>query len=115
MAADLAVIFRKQDLVNRVACPTKFAEYLGCGLPVLCTEGIGDLSQLVRSNNLGWIMQDPFSDDEMQKIAASVKQAPAEFFANEARLRRSKVASQNFSWDKRIDAVIKRYEKLLGE
>ncbi|MBN1903172.1 hypothetical protein JW926_17755 [Candidatus Sumerlaeota bacterium] len=29
MASDIALLLRKDDLVNRVACPTKFAEYLG--------------------------------------------------------------------------------------
>ena len=39
--------------MNRVACPTKFAEYALSGLSVVVSEEIGDLSGLVRDLSLG--------------------------------------------------------------
>ena len=40
----------------RSRAPTKFAEYLLCGLPVVMTAGIGDFSQLAKKENLGIVL-----------------------------------------------------------
>lgn len=53
---DLGFLLRRPDAVNRVASPTKFAEYLAAGVPVLMTEGIGDYSDLCRSQALGLVL-----------------------------------------------------------
>src|SRR5262249_43092606 len=47
-AADAALLLRRDDPVNRVACPVKFAEYAVSGLPVVMTPWIGDLGAYVR-------------------------------------------------------------------
>jgi len=52
-ACDIGLLFRDDSLVNRAASPTKFAEYLLCGLPVLTTEYVGDYSALVKEFSLG--------------------------------------------------------------
>jgi glycosyltransferase involved in cell wall biosynthesis len=39
-----------------VASPTKFAEYLACGLPVITTEYVGDFSLYVKEHNLGYVI-----------------------------------------------------------
>lgn len=54
-ACDLALLLREDTLTNRVASPTKFAEYLACGLPVIISERIGDFSAVVQQNNLGLV------------------------------------------------------------
>jgi glycosyltransferase involved in cell wall biosynthesis len=46
-AADIGLLFREDTPTNNVASPTKFAEYLMAGLPVLISRGIGDLSGFV--------------------------------------------------------------------
>lgn len=51
--SDMGVLFREETLTNRVASPTKFAEYLACGLPVLISPGLGDFSDLVVKHDLG--------------------------------------------------------------
>ncbi len=50
---DAALLVREHTITNRVASPTKFAEYLACGLPVLISEGIGDFSAAVATEGLG--------------------------------------------------------------
>ena len=50
---DYGVIFRDDNIVNSTASPVKIAEYLACGLPVICTGNIGDYSSLILKNKAG--------------------------------------------------------------
>lgn len=54
-ACDMGILIREQSVTNRVAAPTKFAEYLSAGLPVIISENIGDYSAFVKTNNCGII------------------------------------------------------------
>ena len=51
--ADFSLLLRENKLVNNVASPTKFAEYILSGLPVIITESLGDYSEMVREKNFG--------------------------------------------------------------
>jgi glycosyltransferase involved in cell wall biosynthesis len=52
-AADVGVLLRDPHPLNRVACPTKFAEYALSGLRVVVSGEIGDLGPWVRDLDLG--------------------------------------------------------------
>ncbi|MBL7924543.1 MAG: hypothetical protein JNL88_10130 [Bacteroidia bacterium] len=54
-ACDMGILLREDSITNRVASPTKFAEYLSAGLPVIISEKIGDYSDFVRKNDCGLI------------------------------------------------------------
>ena len=56
-ACDYGVLYREDSVTNRVASPTKFAEYLAAGLKVLISERVGDYSALVSENEIGEIIQ----------------------------------------------------------
>lgn len=60
-AADAALLLRDDNLVNRVASPTKFAEYLSMGVPVMITEVLGDFARIVREFDVGAVV--PASND----------------------------------------------------
>ena len=66
-AADLGVLLRAPDPLNEVACPTKFAEYVLSGLPVLISPGIGDCSPFVGENKAGAVLATP---DPQAAVAA---------------------------------------------
>ncbi len=55
--ADLGLLLRDRNTVNRVASPVKFAEYLACGLPVLVSPGVGDVPDIVRREQVGYILE----------------------------------------------------------
>jgi len=55
---DYGILLREQSITNKVASPTKFAEYLFAGLPVLITENLGDFSEFVNQNNCGVIINE---------------------------------------------------------
>lgn len=54
----MGLLLREKSLVNEVASPTKFAEYMLCGLPCILTEGIGDYSRLAREHDIGTVIND---------------------------------------------------------
>jgi hypothetical protein len=47
VAADYGLMVRSASVTNRVASPTKLAEYLSAGMRVIVSEGIGDYSRFV--------------------------------------------------------------------
>ncbi len=56
-ACDYGILIREKSVTNQVASPTKFAEYLSAGLPVLISEGIGDYSAFVTKHHCGMVIQ----------------------------------------------------------
>ena len=55
-ACDYGLLIRESTITNKVAAPIKFAEYLACGLKVICSEGLGDYSDFVRHNDCGSVL-----------------------------------------------------------
>jgi hypothetical protein len=53
---DYGLLLREPTITNRVASPTKFAEYLAAGLDVLISPGLGDLSDFVRRHGCGLVV-----------------------------------------------------------
>lgn len=58
-ASDLGILLRAPDPLNEVACPTKFAEFMMSGLPVLISAGIGDCSRFVAERHAGAVLEVP--------------------------------------------------------
>lgn len=63
---DFGIIFRDKHIVNIVSAPIKIKDYLTANLRVLLSDNIGDSSELVVSNNLGFIFND-YSIESMYK------------------------------------------------
>lgn len=62
-AADYGLLFRENTIMNNVASPTKFAEYMLCGLPVLISEGVGDYSDFTVKHDLGVLIKESVLKD----------------------------------------------------
>ena len=56
--ADMALLPRKECIVNHVAFPVKFGEYLAAGLPVLVTRSVTALADITEANRLGEVVGD---------------------------------------------------------
>lgn len=56
--ADAGLSFIKPCFSKRFSCPTKFGEYLVCGLPVIINAGIGDTGEMVSDNRIGVVIKD---------------------------------------------------------
>jgi glycosyltransferase involved in cell wall biosynthesis len=90
-AADLGVLLRAPDPLNEVACPTKFAEYVLTGLPVLISAGIGDCSPFVAAESAGAVLERP----DPQAAVAAVARIRSE--PDEARRARIAALGQRLS------------------
>ncbi|MFN3784293.1 MAG: glycosyltransferase [Spirosomataceae bacterium] len=55
---DYGVIFRDKHIINQVSAPIKVKDYLTANLSVIATDNIGDSSELIKNNNLGFILED---------------------------------------------------------
>ncbi len=64
-AADIAVLWRGESVVNKVASPVKFSEYLSCGLPVVTNDSIDLVKDVVEENEVGLILDtiDQFNEE----------------------------------------------------
>jgi glycosyltransferase involved in cell wall biosynthesis len=54
---DLSLMFFTEGLSKLGSAPTRLAEVLGCGLPVVVNEGVGDVAEIVKKNNVGVIVK----------------------------------------------------------
>lgn len=71
-AADAGIIMRYDILVNNVASPIKIGEYLGCGLPVILTKGIGDFSDRISEAEVGIALDE--NDDMARQVIDFMEQ-----------------------------------------
>jgi|ERR1700757_216272 len=64
---DYGILIREQSETNRVASPTKFAEYLYAGLKVLISKNLGDFSSFVREHDCGYVVDENNVDNDLLK------------------------------------------------
>jgi glycosyltransferase involved in cell wall biosynthesis len=55
VCADYAIMTRFHSITNSVSSPTKFAEYLSCGLPVIANDAMA-ITKVIESNHAGYIL-----------------------------------------------------------
>jgi hypothetical protein len=86
-AMDFGLLFRKNDPVNYYASPTKFGEYLSCGVSIIASLNIGDLEDYINTNSLGIGMNEDLKVD--QDLCTSIEKVMN---------NRSQTAENNVSW-----------------
>ncbi len=86
-ACDVGLLVRSRSVTNEVASPTKFAEYLNAGLPVLISPHIGDLGEFVRRYKAGWVHEEhvvPAIERPSEKERVRLKELSKEMFTKKA-------------------------------
>lgn len=109
--ADVGLLLREKNLVNEVACPTKFGEYVSSGVPVLASTGIGDTQTHIQEHRLGWLLDD-FNDEN--QIAQKLREVLS---ASEASgLERERIGNAGqalFEWRLHLPKLLALYEQAL--
>ncbi|TAL72239.1 MAG: glycosyltransferase [Bacteroidetes bacterium] len=98
---DIAIMLREVNSLNTYAFPTKFAEYLASGLPIISTKGVYDTWEMIVEQDLGVIidLKNPLItevskvDDFIQKIDYKLKCKCADF------------SFQKLSWSNNISRI----------
>jgi glycosyltransferase involved in cell wall biosynthesis len=105
-ASDAGLAFIKPCFSKLASSPTKNAEYLACGLPVIINSDIGDSDALVNEESVGELVRS-FSRESYLAAVSSLRSSFAD--AGETRARTRRVAERLFD----VNGVgIKRYNRL---
>ena len=70
-AADIAISFIRPCYSKQSSSPTKIAEYLASGLPVICNAGVGDLDKLMGDKRVGVLLQE-FSQEAYRQALMEI-------------------------------------------
>lgn len=67
----VALSINAVNFANTARAPTKLAEYLGCGVPCLSSEGVGDVEAILEGERVGVVVRD-FSPEGKHAAVARV-------------------------------------------
>lgn len=91
--------------------PTRMAEILGCGLPVVANDGVGDVAAIVQRYQVGVVVEGN-SQTEMETAYSSLVELIKD---PELPLRCRKAAEEVFSLESGTRAYDQLYQDILGE
>lgn len=74
-AADLGLFFVRPSWAKKAASPTKMAELLASGLPIVANSGVGDVAEIVRNCQAG-VVVDQFDPASLRQAAEAVAVLP---------------------------------------
>ena len=108
---DLTVMFYAGGEVSELGrSPTRMAEVLGCGLPVVANEGVGDVADIIRRYNVGVVVK----DGSQAAMMAALDELKALRSDPNLPSRCLKAAEEVFSLQAGTEAYRKLYAKILG-
>ena len=109
MSGDVGLLLREDNLLNNVAFPTKFAEYLACGNLILTSPAVSDIKNLVIRYQLGAVIDNLDSNHSM---STSIRECLDFLMAEKEaiKIRLSRTSRDFLSWDKYLPEIIKNYQ-----
>ena len=105
-AADIGLSFIKSCFSKKGSSPTKVAEYLACGLPVVLNGDIGDQADLTVEKDACIVT--PFSEEDLSRAAADAIALATRPLEQRVAVGR-RVASAHFDLER---VGVARYERL---
>lgn len=96
---------------KRASCPTKLGEYLAAGVPVIANSGIGDVDEIVTSNQVGLILHD-FLDESFAKALTGIERLLAD---EQIHIRCRETAEKQFSLDLGVEKYHGLYTELMSD
>lgn len=108
--AGLSILRTDAPLASVAAMPTKIAELLATGRPVVVNAGLGDAEELFGATKVGVVVRD--SEAESLKQAADELLALLEDPSTQSRCRA--VAERHFDLEKGVDTLIAIYRSMVG-
>jgi len=107
---DAGLFFIKPTFAKRASAATKMAEMLGCGVPVVINDGVGDSGTIVRDHRVGVVLS-ALNADSYRAALAQVR----EVLADEGTATRCRQAAQDvFDLEVGVDRYRQLYRYLSG-
>ena len=106
-----SVMFFTQGLSKLGSSPTRMAEILGCGLPVVANEGVGDVAQIIRAHRVGVLVSGP-SESEMNAAWDELEQLLND---PDLAVRCRRAAEECFSLESGTAAYLGLYKQVLSK
>jgi glycosyltransferase involved in cell wall biosynthesis len=108
-AGDFGISFIAPSPSKAASSPTKIAEYLACGLPVVSNSGIGDVR--LQADNAPWVVVDSFTAAGYRAVANDLAGLLAQpNIRADARL----AAERHFSLDAAVDCYDQLYHTVVS-
>jgi glycosyltransferase involved in cell wall biosynthesis len=111
-AGDAGLAFIKSCFSKLASSPTKYAEYLGCGLPLIINAGVGDSDVLVTEHDAGVLINNFTQDDYLNAIN---QLTPLLVRPEDTRRRMRRISEQLFDLQSvGVSAYARLYRQVLG-
>lgn len=104
-----SVMFFTDGLSKLGSSPTRMAEILGCGLPVVANDGVGDVARIIREYRVGVLAEGP----EPEAMEAAWSELMTLLKDPELPSRCRKAAEEVFSLESGTAAYARLYEQVL--
>lgn len=101
---DAGLFFIKPSFAKRASAATKLAEFLGCGVPVIINDGVGDSGMIVRDGQVGVVL----SSLDAKAFGVALARVRSVISDPVMRERCRRVATDVFD----LDAGVERYRRL---
>lgn len=113
-AADCGCIMNRPGRLNKTWQPIKFGEYLAAGLPVVVSEGIGDVDVKVTRAGAGIVVQ--LNRDGVDSLQCEAERVHETLLAQGERMRQRalKLCEEEFLWARYIDKLRSAYVEALA-
>lgn len=69
-AADFGILLRENRILNNVASPSKYAEYMLCGLPTIISESVHDYADYCRNHQTGIVFSN-YDFEHLEQVDVS--------------------------------------------
>jgi glycosyltransferase involved in cell wall biosynthesis len=104
----VSLFFIKPVFSKRASSPTKLAELLAMGVPVVCNGNVGDIDRIVEANKAGLVLND-FNPETYREV---INQLPDLMQTNPDHLRQ--VSNDLFSLKEGVSRYQKVYQKIIN-
>ncbi len=108
---DANILFIKPVFATLATAPTKFGEFLACGIPCLSNSGVGDMQNILIEESVGVVIHN-FSSKELEKAVVKLIKLIEE---PQIKRRCITVASKYFSLDEGVKKYNEIYHSLVLE
>ena len=105
---DIGSLLRHDHLLNQVASPVKFADYLGAGVPVLISPGVGDCSEMIAESGLGFVLDE--SRTSPKELASELRKLLSQ--RSDEQRSACRELAKHFSWERTVEVFKQAFSML---